>query len=244
MTPLLVLWDVDHTLIENGGVSKATYRRTFEMVTGTPPVHAVETDGRTDVLIMRSLFERHDIEPTEGLLGQATVALPQALSSLADRLREVGYALPGAKAALVALGAEPGVVQSAVTGNVIANARTKLATFGLDEFLDLEVGGYGSDAEVRSELVGVARDRASMKYGLPFTAATTVVIGDTVRDVEAGHGGGAYVIGVATGTTSASELRAAGADAVLDDLVDTAAVVEAVRAVRELAGRQPSSGKG
>ena len=32
---VLLLWDVDHTLIENSGVSKAVYARAFEMMTGT-----------------------------------------------------------------------------------------------------------------------------------------------------------------------------------------------------------------
>ena len=31
---VLLLWDVDHTLIENSGVSKAVYARAFEMMTG------------------------------------------------------------------------------------------------------------------------------------------------------------------------------------------------------------------
>ena len=32
--PLLVLWDVDGTLINNGGVSKMAYARGFELLTG------------------------------------------------------------------------------------------------------------------------------------------------------------------------------------------------------------------
>jgi hypothetical protein len=33
---LLVLWDVDHTLIENNGVNKETYAYAFELLTGRP----------------------------------------------------------------------------------------------------------------------------------------------------------------------------------------------------------------
>jgi phosphoglycolate phosphatase-like HAD superfamily hydrolase len=40
--------------------------------------------------------------------------------------------------------------------------------------------------------------------------------------------GGARAIGVASGRSSAGELRDAGAEVVLDDLADTAAVVAAV----------------
>jgi hypothetical protein len=31
---VLLLWDVDHTLIENSGVSKAVYARAFELMAG------------------------------------------------------------------------------------------------------------------------------------------------------------------------------------------------------------------
>ncbi len=48
MPLILVLWDVDHTLIENGGVSKEVYAAGFEILTGRPVTEPVETDGRTD----------------------------------------------------------------------------------------------------------------------------------------------------------------------------------------------------
>jgi phosphoglycolate phosphatase-like HAD superfamily hydrolase len=239
--PLLVLWDVDHTLIENGGISKAVYRTAFEILTGQTPTHAPETDGRTDPLIMRSLLDRHGIDPEPDLLGRAMDILPEALSSLIPRLREVGYPLPGARAALAALRQEPGVIQSVLTGNVKANAHAKLAAFDLHEDVDLDIGGYGSDAEVRADLVEVARLRASKKHSITIAPTSTVLIGDTLRDVQAGHGGGAYVVGVATGPVTVEELAAEGADAVLPDLRDTGLVVRTVLGLRDL-DRQPSAG--
>jgi phosphoglycolate phosphatase-like HAD superfamily hydrolase len=240
-TPLLVLWDVDHTLIENGGISKAVYRRAFEMLTGRAPTHPVETDGRTDPLIIRRLLDRHGVEVDPEMVRRAMQMLPEALSSLVPRLREVGYPLPGAGAALAALRRQPGVIQSVMTGNVKENAYAKLATFGLHEDLDLDVGGYGSDAEDRARLVEVARRRTGEKYGVPIPPASTVVIGDTLRDVQAGHGGGAYVVGVATGPVTEAELAAEGADAVLPDLRDTGLVVRTVLGLRSV-GHRPSAG--
>ena len=52
--------------------------------------------------------------------------------------------------------------------------------------------------------------------------------GQVDKDAEAARIGGARAIGVASGRSSAGELRDAGADAVLDDLADAAAVVAAV----------------
>src|SRR5262249_50738843 len=115
------------------------------------------------------------------------------------------------------------------SGNIRANAFAKLSAFGLDSYIDFDVGGYGSDDNVRAKLVDVARSRALAKYGIAFDSGTTVLVGDTVRDVRAGGDGDAYVVAVASGIDSADQLRAEGADAVFPDLRDTGAVVKLVR---------------
>jgi phosphoglycolate phosphatase len=66
------------------------------------------------------------------------------------------------------------------------------------------------------------------RHGINFTDKTTIVIGDTTSDVEAALTGGAQIIAVASGRTTADELRDAGAPTVLDSLTDTTAVVRAV----------------
>ncbi len=58
----LVLWDVDHTLIENGGVSKDTYARAFELLIGNKPLVRPVTDGRTDFQIMRELLVANSVD--------------------------------------------------------------------------------------------------------------------------------------------------------------------------------------
>ena len=225
---LLVLWDVDHTLIENNGVNKETYAYAFELLTGRKAEYPAQTDGRTELEIMRDMLARHGIEPTAEHFARMPEALEAATSSKAASLRERGYELPGARDALAAFQAMPGVIQSILSGNTRRNALTKLSVFGLDAYLDLEVGGYGSDDEVRANLVGVSCERASAKYGVKFDEKSTVLIGDTPRDVQAGRDGGAYVVAVASGSDSAGVLRDAGADVVLPDLRDTEAVVDAV----------------
>jgi phosphoglycolate phosphatase-like HAD superfamily hydrolase len=103
-----------------------------------------------------------------------------------------------------------------------------LAAFDLDRYVDFEIGGYGSDDEVRANLVNVAQKRAAAKRGERFNRANTVLIGDTPRDVQAGRFGGAHVVAVASGADGADALRAEGADIVLPDLRNTDAVVKAV----------------
>ena len=134
----------------------------------------------------------------------------------------------GGRDALAAFQAIPGVVQSVLSGNIRPNAMTKLSAFGLDGFVDFEVGGYGSDDEARANLVAVAQRRASAKHGIAFGPANTVIIGDTPRDVRAGRDGGARVVAVASGSDNMDVLRAEGADVVLPNLRDTLAVIDAV----------------
>jgi phosphoglycolate phosphatase-like HAD superfamily hydrolase len=231
--PLLVLWDVDGTLIHNGGVSKEAYAAGFRQLTGQDTAVAVITDGQTDPAIIRSLLTRNGIEPTDELLARVPEVMPQPLAALAPRLRERGHAKPGAREAIAALSEQPAVVQSVLTGNIQPNAFIKTSAFGLHAGLDFEVGGYGSDSEVRAQLVDAARAKAAAKYGHTWCPDTTVLIGDTPRDVEAGLLGGAHVIAVATGEYDAEQLAAAGAGVVLADLRDTDAVVRAVLALRE-----------
>ena len=228
----LVLWDVDGTLVSAAGVGQEIFAEAFRAVTGRDPAgpdgRMVAMAGRTDHEIALEFLAVHDVADGEAHLPAFTGALATAMEARAHWLAEHGHALPGAEAALAALGREPGVVQSLLTGNIEPNAAVKLAAFGLDGYVDFEVGGFGSDGRHRPSLVAVARRKARAKYGLAFDRSTTVLVGDTPLDVAAGRQGGALVVAVATGPFGAGELRAAGADLVLPDLRDTAAVLRAV----------------
>ena len=125
------------------------------------------------------------------------------------------------------------IYQSVLTGNIRAVAETKLAALGLRDGLDLCIGAYGEDHEDRIELVHVARRRAAGVHGRSATAfagTATVVIGNTPLDVSVALSAAARAVGVATGSYTAADLRAAGAHAVLDDLTDTRAVLRALLA--------------
>ena len=47
-----------------------------------------------------------------------------------------------------------------------------------------------------------------------------IVVGDTLRDIEAAHGAGTIAVGVATGEYLVDELRGAGAEHVLRSFAD------------------------
>ncbi|MFJ4656530.1 HAD family hydrolase [Nocardia sp. NPDC088792] len=232
MGDLLVLWDIDHTLTENNGVNKEIYGLAFEMLTGRPAEYRARTEGRTEPEVMRNMLLDHEIEMTPDLVDRVLEILDSATLSKVDTLRERGHELPGARDALALLQSTPGIIQSVLTGNIKANAITKLSAFDLDRFMDFEVGGYGSDHPVRDNLVAFAQRRASNKYGAMFGGSNTVVIGDTTRDIRAGINGGAYTIAVATGSETVDELNAAGANLVFPNLRDARAVVAAITSLQ------------
>lgn len=230
MNGVLVLWDIDYTLISGGGAGRRLYPAVFRELFGRELPEAAPMAGRTDRAIIAETLAmagitnpaRHVDAFLAGLSGQA----PELLARLADG---GGRALPGALAALTALaGPPPLAVQSVLTGNVRAIAEAKLAAFGLARYLDLTVGAYGDHHEVRAELVHLARRRAAVAYGREFGGQATVLIGDTPLDVAAALATGARAVGVASGAATAAELAAAGAHAVLPDLTDTAAVLAAL----------------
>lgn len=228
----LVLWDIDGTLVQAGEVGRDIFTEAFQAVLGRDPdqvtAKALVMAGRTDPEIALEFLAAHEIAEGASHLSAFSEALVTALAAKAAVIRERGRALPGAREALVALGRGDGVVQSLLTGNLQPNALLKLASFELDGHLDFEVGGFGSDHHHRPSLVEVARAKAERKYGTGFPGTATVLVGDTPLDVAAGRAGGARVVAVATGPFSADELRATGADAVLEDLRDTEAAVAAI----------------
>ena len=224
----LVLWDIDHTLIETRGVGKRLYVAAFETATGRDMTDAVEPTGRTELAIFGETLERHGIEPSDELRRRYAAELARQYEEHADELRTVGRALPGARAVLAALAEQAMVVQTVLTGNLRAVAATKLRVFGLDEYVDWAVGAYGEDASERAELVAIGQERAANKYGGNFNRDNTVIIGDTAQDVNAAHEGGARIIAVASGRDTADDLQRAGADTVLPDLLETACVLSSL----------------
>jgi phosphoglycolate phosphatase-like HAD superfamily hydrolase len=232
----LVLWDIDGTLVQAGDVGRDIFTEAFQAVLGRAPdqlaARMLAMAGRTDPEIALEFLAAHEIAEAEGErhLPAFSEALATALAAKAALIRERGRALPGARETLAALGRSDGVVQSLLTGNVQPNALLKLASFELDGYLDLDVGGFGSDNRHRPSLVEVARAKAEGKYGTAFAGPATVLVGDTPLDVDAGRAGGARVVAVATGPYGVAELDATGADAVLADLRDTEAALAAILA--------------
>jgi len=210
--------------------TRAAYAEAFAAIVGRPLIQLPQTAGRSeseiffDALALNGVDMRADGE-AERLLEPFSAELATALIARQDELKREGQLLPGATQAMAAVAELDGAVQSVLTGNSRPTAELKLRAFGLDGFVDFDIGGYGSEAYPKGTLLRVARQRAAEKHGVTFGEDATVYVADSPRDVDAARIGGARSLAVASGRASAAELRDAGADAVLPDLADTAALV-------------------
>jgi len=230
MTPL-VLWDVDGTLVDAGGLGTRMYEDVFRAMFGRELTTVAPKAGRTDRAIIADTLALANVPEAPAWVDAFLAALNAHVMTLGGVADSVVLALPGAAAALAALRGR--AFQSVLTGNVRPLAELKLRAAGLcagemGAPLNFDAGAYGDAHEVRAELVAVARRAAKAVYGVNFDGHATVLVGDTPLDMAAALATGARAIGVATGSYSPADLADTGAHAVLSDLRDTARLLAAL----------------
>jgi phosphoglycolate phosphatase-like HAD superfamily hydrolase len=98
---------------------------------------------------------------------------------------------------------ERGHTVALLTGNPEPVARARMERLGLERFFPPGAGAFGCEAEERADLIALARERAGA------SAAETVLVGDTPRDVEGAHDAGIRAVAVTTGEYGPAELAAA-----------------------------------
>src|ERR1700722_1255466 len=148
--------------------------------------------GKTDPQIVLEYLEQMGVEETEELVDAILrgIELELAAASAGGALAAGGSALPGVGKLLEILAGDNRVLSTLVTGNVAPNAVLKVAAFGLDHWLDLEVGAYGSDDADRNRLVPIAVTRVASARGVQLDPVDVWVIGDTPRDFECARAAG------------------------------------------------------
>ena len=220
-----ILFDIDGTLIESGGSSDRAWHRAFEELHGADvQISKVTGKGVPDPAVGRQAFEAViGREPTDEemarLMAKRLEYLPQEVES------SDGYkVMPGTEELLERL-IDDGYLLGLTTGNVEGAAHIKLARADLNRFFSF--GGYGSDSDDRTELTKRALERGEVVLGSPIDRPRCFSIGDTPRDIEAGHGAGIRVTGVATGKFSVEELTEAGADAAIANFSEGLPLLEA-----------------
>lgn len=218
-TPLIVLFDIDGTLLNAHGAGRRAFERAFSEVTGlNDAITQVDFRGMTDLGILAAGFTakglQADSEASKRILLRYLTLLEQELLG-----QRSAMLLPGAIALLDWI--ESTLPLAAIglgTGNVEAGAYAKLRAVGLaDRF---SFGGFGSDHVERHEILRVGAERGASRHNTDRMNCRTLVIGDTLRDVSAALAIGAECIAVGTSGVEISTLKAAGAHLAVPTLED------------------------
>jgi len=222
---LLVLWDVDRTLLETDWTDKLAMAEAGRELIGRDFVlDGVDMAGTLDPSIWRGIAAANGVTDTATLEDRYRSAYLTRL-----RARESKHpmirALPGTKALVRRLAELDHITQGVLTGNYPEIGRCKLERAGFDISL-FTVFAWGSDGNARRDLFPVAFTRFREKMNRAIEPNRTIVIGDTVRDVECALEFGCLLLAVATGKFSIAELRAAGAKTVVEDLSDTERMID------------------
>jgi phosphoglycolate phosphatase-like HAD superfamily hydrolase len=217
MRPSVFLFDIDGTLVTTGGAGRRSIERTFERVYDRPDAcEQISFGGMTDRAIVRLALEAIGVVPTPSTIDAVLKAYVEVLEDEVARVADEHYRVHPGMLDAIETGARRGVAVGLGTGNILQGAKVKLERVGL--FERFAFGGFGSDAEDRTELLGIGAERGARWLGASLEECRVVVIGDTPKDVAAARGIGAECIAVATGGASAEELVAAGAERVFPNL--------------------------
>ncbi|MHB8973327.1 MAG: HAD hydrolase-like protein [Pirellulaceae bacterium] len=211
---VVLLFDIDGTLIQTGGAGGAALMTAFADLFGIAEPREVPFSGRTDRGIVRNLFHIHGVDDTDGnwhrlkdeYLRRLLMYLPQ---------RE-GLVLPGIERLLDHLADRQDLAVGLLTGNVRDGARIKLEHYRLHHHFAF--GGYGDLHADRDDVAREALAASRAHVGHELSPDQVWVIGDTPSDVRCARAIGARVAAVATGWHSRERLAAAAPDLLLDSL--------------------------
>ena len=220
----VLLFDIDATLLLSGNAGGRALNRTFDHLYGIKGAFDdIRPDGKTDPLIFREIFrtKRPEIVPEREMEKVAEIYV----AFLEEELRDSPKfrVMPGVPELLEALASRSALVLGLATGNLEKGAWMKLGRGGMDPYFHF--GGFGSDAENRTELIRIAMERARGYLGNHVPGEDIYVIGDTPRDILHGKEAGARTVAVATGKSGVDELSRHGPNHVFADFSDTAEVL-------------------
>ena len=219
----LVLFDIDSTLLKDGGAASAAFDTAFRELFDREPAR-VDKHGKTDPAISReTAMATIGRELTENEATRLHARYCELFPGFLEKSQPF-CVMNGAIELCTRLSSDPSFCLGLQTGNFEISARAKLSKARLNSYF--RFGGFGSDSSDRAMLVKIGIDRGFALAGTDAKSVEVFVIGDSLLDVIAGNLNDAFTIGVTTGKDSALDLVAAKADAVVADLTESSGIYE------------------
>lgn len=208
----LVIFDVDGTLVDSQHMICAAMQQTFD-------AHGVECPPREQLLSIVGLslpdaFMRLASGAPDFPVESFVAGYKDAFFALREADPQVEPLYPGARATLEALSAMPDVVLGIATGKSQRGARFVLGRHGLlDHFAVIKTADDAPSKPHPGMVVEAMRDTG-------VDARDTIMIGDSIYDMEMARAAGASPVGVAWGYHPVADLRTSGADFVASDFAE------------------------
>lgn len=216
MTPKLVLFDCDGTLVDSQHMIVATMTEAFAKVGHAPP----DRDGVLSIigLSLPEAIGRLDPSLDEVAVGLVSEAYRDTYQSMRFRLAETAPLYPGALDALTTLRGRDDVLLGVVTGKSRRGLDAILETHGLTSMFSV----------LRTADDGPSKPHPFMVVdavaALGGDVSQTVVVGDTGYDMLMARSAGAFALGVTWGYNGREELTQAGAHVLADGFAEVPAL--------------------
>ncbi len=217
--PRLLLFDIDGTLLLGSRRLRRWFGESLAEVFGcTGDIDGHSFSGKIDPQIVTELLSGAGVSADSIAAG-----LPAVRAAYIDRLEQRLEAvdlrlLPHVHGVLEALSNCEDVTLGLLTGNWEGVARVKLDRLDLNRFFPF--GAFSDGHHHRRQLPPQALVRAAEWTGAEILPSETLIIGDSVLDVDCAHHSAIRAVAVATGYTSREDLEAAGADWTIDSLIE------------------------
>ncbi|MCA9391790.1 HAD hydrolase-like protein [candidate division WWE3 bacterium] len=224
--PIIPLFDVDWTLLQgNNKAHDGAHNYAFSEVYKMPNArkHDINPNGMTDRQIIYEVLKTHGLSEDD-ITSKVDAAIDAMTEYFHSHEEEAEYVPMKGVVELLDILKAKRVKCGLLTGNIESVGWRKLELAGIRDYFTF--GAFGSMARVRSKLIDVARQKAEAYYREGFLTDQFLIVGDAPLDVACAKEGRIKSIAVASGVFSRDDLMNAGADLVLDDLINPEAFLE------------------
>ncbi len=217
MSPSLVLFDIDGTLVRKAGPQHrlALIQAVRDVLGLEATTDGVPLHGMLDPDIILCMLENAGLAAMDIDTAMPAILVAAEEAYLATEIPDIRDKRCPAVPEILDMLTGMGTVLALVTGNLPRIGWRKLERAGIHHYF--RHGGFGGMAPTRGLLAKLAIEQARAD-GLIGPGSRISLIGDAPQDIRAAQENGIQSISVRTGVTPPGELEACNPDYLLDDL--------------------------